>query len=224
MIVAGKGVTVGQHPQQRRTVMIETRQALGEPCAVFQMDEEGLTLDVSARLEEGALLMTPEEAGDWFKKQWADARLTLHVSTVSRLIMGNNGRQMVRSGDVAWKVAEQSVGVPAAVEAETPALTQETVATAPTEVSSQQAPEGAVAKVEVPVMPAKRTENEEAADPQAVILGLLIAAGKKGMTINALKSETGLNDYQTRRAIRGLKEDKRINERTKGRTATFTSR
>lgn len=212
--------------------MIEPRMIQTEPCVALHIDEEGLTLDVTAKLAEGAFLWTPEQAGAWFKKQWEEARLTLHVSTVARL-MGNGGmRQMVRHGEVAWTVTDTDEAQPAAVSApvtapvegvRTPALPQEAVAATPPDVVSQQVPKvEATATMETPEAPAQT--EEDPSDPQEVILALLIDAGKKGLTTSKLKSETGLNDYQTRQAIKKLKEGRRINEKINGRTATYTSR
>jgi hypothetical protein len=74
------------------------------------------------------------------------------------------------------------------------------------------------------VVPRASEGNDSPADPQEVILQLLIDAGKKGLTTTELKADTGLNDYQTRVALRKLKEGKRINEKVRGRTATYTAR
>jgi hypothetical protein len=86
--------------------MIEPKQYQPEPCVALHIEDDGLTMDVSAKLRQGARLWTPEEAGQWFKEQWEDARNTLHTSTVVRLMNDGSGRQMVRHGQVAWAVTE----------------------------------------------------------------------------------------------------------------------
>jgi hypothetical protein len=216
--------------------MLEPKMLQSEPCVALQIDEEGLTLDVTAKLTEGAFLWTPEQAGEWFQKQWEEARLTLHVSTVARLMNNGGMRQMVRHGEVAWTVAEVPAeqqpqpavaSAPEAApveEAHTPALPQEAAVVAPAEVVSQQAPEAPATTTKRASRTRAASEGEGVDDPQEVILTLLIEAGKKGMTTSQLKADTGLNDYQTRKALKDLKEGKRINEKIKGKTATYTSR
>jgi hypothetical protein len=200
--------------------MIEPRQFQTEPCVALHMEDDGLTMNVNARLTEGARLWTAEEAGEWFKKQWEDARLTLHVSTVARFTAGGNGHQMVRHGQVAWTVTETEPTAAPRIEAPAapkpaPAIAQEAPVVEVAEEPDAPAPE--------PVAAAPAAKGDEKpADPTEVILQLLIDGGKK--TISELKAETGLNDYQTRRALKVLKEGKRVNEKIRGRTATYTSR
>lgn len=204
--------------------MIEPRQFQTEPCVALHMEDDGLTMKVNARLTEGARLWTGEEAGAWFRQQWEDARLTLHVSTVARFTAGGNGHQMVRHGLVAWSVTEDEPTAaprdeaPVAASAPAPALAQEAAAAEVPKKKAASAPEPVAAA------PAPEGDGGSPAEPQEVILQLLIDSGKTGMTINALKTETGLNDYQTRRALKSLKEGKRVNEKIRGRTATYTSR
>lgn len=204
--------------------MIEPRQFQTEPCVALHMEDDGLTMNVNARLTEGARLWTAEEAGEWFKKQWEDARLTLHVSTVARFTAGGNGHQMVRHGQVAWTVTETEptaaprIEAPAPAPKPAPAIAQEAPAAEMSEEPDAPAPEPVAAA------PAAQSDDEKPADPPEVILQLLIDAGKPGMTISELKAKTGLNDYQTRRALKTLKEGKRVNEKVRGRTANYTYR
>lgn len=212
--------------------MIDARRVQTEPCVALNLEDDGLMMEVKAKLVEGAKHWTPEEAGQWFRQQWEEARQVLLISTVAQFVGGDRNLEMVRHGEVSWQLTERegqmlapsppppaaivpTEAVPAAVP---PQAEPAAIAAAQPAVEPETAPEPTSAA------PAAPAEDETPADPQEAILALLIEAEKKGMTINALKAETGLNDYQTRTTIKKLKEAGRIKEKVKGRTATFTAR
>jgi MarR family len=194
--------------------MVEMKQI--EPCVSLDFgDNTGVTITVSARLQQGAQNWTPEEAGVWFARNWQKAADVLTAMTVHEALAV--GARLVRQGEVAWALSGGEAP-PALTETllDIPAVESAAPITIPVQSQSLPFSEDSPRRYEDPednggevestgqessgVAPPRIPESAADSPDQKKVVRHLNRAGR-AMSVADLKRETGLSQYRVTKAV-----------------------
>jgi len=187
-----------------------------EPCVSLDFgDNTGVTITVSARLQQGAQNWTPEEAGVWFGRNWQRAAEVLTAMTVHEALAV--GARLVRQGEIAWALAGgEAPAAPGEALLDISSGESATPLTIPVQSPGLPFTEDSPRRYEDPeenagevepagpesggVAPPRIPEGAADSPDQKKIVRHLNRSGR-AMSIADLKRETGLSQYRVTKAV-----------------------